>query len=71
MSAFICACRRCGREFEADRQTILAGTWRTCPGCRATPPPDPQATACRQCGRSLRHTTRTLCVGCLMGGSPL
>lgn len=32
-------CRRCGREFEADRAAILSGCWRLCPDCRDLPPP--------------------------------
>jgi hypothetical protein len=32
--ALVTACRVCGKPFEADRASILAGTWRTCPACR-------------------------------------
>lgn len=34
-------CRRCGREYEADRAAILAGpaVWRLCPPCRDPNPP--------------------------------
>lgn len=32
-------CRRCGKEFEADRTAILTGTWRLCPDCAQPQPP--------------------------------
>jgi len=31
-------CRRCGREFVADRASVVAGVWRLCPDCRGEPP---------------------------------
>ena len=36
-------CRRCGREFVADRRAIVSGAWRLCPDCRAEPPRVPTA----------------------------
>jgi len=34
-------CRRCGREYDADRAAILVGPrwWRLCPTCRGPLPP--------------------------------
>ena len=32
-------CRRCGREFVADRRAIVAGSWRLCRDCREAPSP--------------------------------
>ena len=34
-------CRRCGREYDADRAAILAGParWRLCPACHDPSPP--------------------------------
>lgn len=39
--SIVACCRRCGREYTADRTAILAGplTWRLCPACRAPTPP--------------------------------
>ncbi len=37
--SIVIRCRRCGREFVADRQAILAGDWRLCPMCRGPLPP--------------------------------
>jgi len=31
--------RRCGIEFTATRDAVIAGTWRLCPDCREAPPP--------------------------------
>ena len=36
-------CRRCGREFTADRRAIVSGAWRLCPACRDEPPRVPTA----------------------------
>jgi hypothetical protein len=68
MTAVISTCRGCGAEFEADRRTILAGSWRICPACRAvaaSPPPDDPGGPCERCGRPLRAKGRTICLGCL------
>ncbi len=37
--SIVIRCRRCGREFVADRHAILAGRWRLCPACRGLLPP--------------------------------
>ncbi len=37
--SIVIRCRRCGREFVADRQAILAERWRLCPACRGPLPP--------------------------------
>ncbi len=37
--SIVTRCRRCGREFVAERQAILAGRWRFCPACRGPLPP--------------------------------
>lgn len=62
-------CRVCGREFEPDRQRIIAGDWQTCDACRShwstNPLSRPMAGQCRRCGRPLRDRDRTLCLPCL------
>jgi hypothetical protein len=67
MTTIVTMCRTCGSEFTPDRQTILAGSWRTCPACRpaATPPPDEGNGRCERCGRALRTKGRTICLSCL------
>ncbi|MDP9356365.1 MAG: hypothetical protein M3R02_13980 [Chloroflexota bacterium] len=37
--SIVIRCRRCGREFVADRRAILAGRWSLCPACRGPLPP--------------------------------
>ncbi len=37
--SIVIRCRRCGREFVADRDAILAERWRLCPMCRGPLPP--------------------------------
>jgi hypothetical protein len=37
MTIITTTCRRCGTEFEPDREAIVAGAWRLCPACRDTP----------------------------------
>jgi hypothetical protein len=73
MTPIVTTCRKCGREFEPDRATILAGSWRLCPSCRRTPPQQqPDASHhCSQCGRPLRTAGRSLCYRCLTGESGL
>jgi len=39
--SIVTRCRRCGVEYEADRATILAATWRLCPRCRPPAPAGP------------------------------
>ncbi len=43
--SIVIRCRRCGREFVADRQAILMGQWRLCPACRGPLPPTSGAAA--------------------------
>jgi hypothetical protein len=37
LMAAVTTCRVCGRAFEADHASIVAGTWSTCPACRKEP----------------------------------
>lgn len=73
MTAIVTLCRKCGADFEPDRETILRGTWRTCPDCRTPPAPgdDDPGARCQQCGRPLRTAGRTICYRCLTGESGL
>lgn len=34
-------CRTCGREWIPGNADVRAGTWRTCPRCRAQAEPEP------------------------------
>lgn len=63
----IVTCTQCHADYEPDRQRILRGQWKVCPGCSGAPA-DLVTSACEQCGRELRHTTRRLCLRCLLGG---
>lgn len=62
-------CRTCGREFEADRDAFVAGSWRQCPDCRK-PQPKPSPELLRLipceggCGRMLRGPRR-MCLPCM------
>ncbi len=73
MITIVARCRACGMEFEPDHDAIVRGAWRVCAGCRLKDAPEPQqpASRCEQCGRPLRAGTRTICLGCLIGGPAL
>jgi len=59
-------CRVCGAEFEADRDRIVAGEWRTCRPCEAERgrPQHDVGGQCHTCGRHLRDPRRYLCLSC-------
>ncbi len=65
MTGIVTQCRRCGVQFEPSAAAIRAGTWSICPNCA---PKQETGGHCKECGRALRHTTRTICFNCLMGG---
>jgi DNA-directed RNA polymerase subunit RPC12/RpoP len=70
VTGVITVCRTCGRDFEPEPAAIRAGRWRECPACTTKPPSEPEM-RCPDCGRVLKGTKRTICLGCLVGGSPL
>ena len=73
MTALITTCRGCGRAFQPDRQSILRGEWKTCPGCRPTaaPPPDDAGGRCVRCGTPLPAHRRGMCSACARGAPAL
>jgi hypothetical protein len=62
MTTYIVDCKQCGRAFEPDHRTIIAGSWRLCPTCQPQPSGESH---CERCGRALRTTGRRLCLTCL------
>lgn len=41
----VVTCAKCGHEYEATRQQVLAGTWRRCPVCQPREDDDEPAAA--------------------------
>jgi hypothetical protein len=65
-------CHVCGAEYEPDRRAIAAGTRHTYSKCQPVASEQPTApTRCEGCGRALLAGSRTVCLGCLTGGSAL
>ena len=62
----ITRCARCGAEYEAFRERIIAGDWRVCLECAARRrlPQYPVGGQCQQCGRHLKDPRRYLCLSC-------
>ena len=68
MSLIEATCCRCHQPFTPDRETILRGTWRTCPACRpavSSRDAGGDGAHCRECGRPLRAGKRDICASCL------
>jgi len=62
----VTSCRVCGAEYEADRERILAGSWRVCSDCQSQrrPPEFPVGGRCDRCRRPLRDKRQYICVTC-------